>query len=82
MTIADFAAAFTAERQRVMAINRERTPGGNFFNTLPVRASKRFTQAIVASTLEGQTAYRDTFRLLGFRKQETFDKLSKRQGFG
>lgn len=82
LTIADFAAAFTAERQRVMAINRERTPGGNFFNTLPVRASKRFTQAIVASTLEGQTAYRDTFRLLGFRKQETFDKLSKRQGFG
>jgi Zn-dependent peptidase ImmA (M78 family) len=76
----DFTAAFSAERERVMAIDRGREPGGNFFNTLPVRASKRFTQAVVASTAEGTTLYRDAFRLLGFRKQKTFDELRRRQG--
>jgi hypothetical protein len=45
--------------------------GGNYYLTQEARASRRFVQALVVSTLEGQTLYRDAFQLLGIKKEKT-----------
>jgi len=57
-----------------------KSSGGDFYLTLGARASKRLARALVVSTLEGRTLYRDAFRLLGISTQETFDHIAKRLG--
>jgi hypothetical protein len=37
-----------------------------------MRTGQRFASAVVSSALEGQTPFRDAFRLLGIRKTATF----------
>lgn len=80
MSRAAFRVAFPEERSRIMALSAERASGGDFYNTTPVRVSKRFAKALIADTVEGRTSYRDAFRLLGSKKQAAFDELGQRLG--
>jgi Zn-dependent peptidase ImmA (M78 family) len=75
---------YQSELDRVLSILELRGggEGGNFYNTQPVRVSKRFARAVVGSTLEGQTLYTEAFQLLGFRKTATFNELAERLGLG
>ena len=83
MSWATFLEAFRTERSRVIALMDERGgSGGNFYNTTPVRTSKRFARAIIVSANEGQTLYRDAARLLGFKKLSTLDELGHHLGVG
>ena len=75
-----FRSAYAAEIDRLGALPGG--GGGNFYLTLGARVSQRFARAIVTSTLEGQTSFSESFRLLGCRKMETFSKLANNLGLG
>ena len=76
-----FSAAYGAELDRIEARSTIRS-GGDFYRTLPTRVSHRFARAVITSALEGETLYRDAYRMLGLRKHETFEQLRDRVGLG
>ena len=74
----EFEEAWIDENARLLSLNRQnRGSGGDFYRTTLSRVGKRFTKALVASTLEGQTLYRDAYRMLGVRSGKTFDELAR-----
>lgn len=75
---AAFREAYDHELARLLTISRG--TGGNFYLSQAARVSKRFARALVTSTLEGNTLYRDAFRLLGVRKLATFEELGRSVG--
>jgi len=74
-----FGEAYDAELARLLA--RRGGGGGDFYLTQPARLSRRFARALVSSTLEGQTLYRDAFRMLGITKEATFRELGASLGY-
>lgn len=79
----DYRGRFEQERERIMDIldaKRGSAGGGNYYYTQPLRLSRRFAQAVVSSTLEGSTPYRDAYRLLGTRRHATFEGLAAELG--
>ncbi len=68
------------ELHRLKAMPQKPGGGGNFYNTLGARVSKRFANALIADTLEGQTQFTDAFRMLGIRKSTTFYQEARRLG--
>lgn len=74
-----FEKAYDAELSRLR--ERPKTSGGDFYLTQAARLSRRFARALVASTLEGQTLYRDAFRMLGIAKEATFHELGTSLGY-
>ncbi len=70
--------AYQEELERLLALERKAAgkPGGDFYRSLSRRVSKRFAQALIASTLEGQTLFRDAYAMLGVSKSDTFDRFA------
>jgi Zn-dependent peptidase ImmA (M78 family) len=71
---------YAAELERLRSVPR--ASGGDFYLTQGARVGKRFARALVTSTLEGNTLYRDAFRLLGFSKLSTFREIGRSLGVG
>ncbi len=71
-----FQTAYETEVARLVGLRR--SGGGNFYLTQAARLSRRFARAVVTSTLEGQTLYRDAFQMLGIKKEQTFRALGER----
>ncbi|HEY0782787.1 MAG TPA: ImmA/IrrE family metallo-endopeptidase [Thermoanaerobaculia bacterium] len=68
---------YQRELARLRAISRA-SGGGSFYRTQPARLGKRFTSALIADTLEGNTLFRDAYRMLGISKESTFRELGTR----
>jgi Zn-dependent peptidase ImmA (M78 family) len=51
--------------------------GGNFYNSLKARAGDRFCRALIASTLEGKTPYKEAFRLLDLANTKSFEGFAR-----
>ncbi len=75
-----FDRAWAEERARLRDLARSAPGGGDFYRTTLSRVSRRFARALVESTLEGQTLYRDAFRMLGVKKTETFYNIGREVG--
>lgn len=74
-----FDTAYDEETRRLSG--RPRASGGDFYLTHGVRVSRRFARAVVASTLEGHTLYRDAFQMLGIAKEATFREVGHKLGY-
>ena len=75
-----FDVAWAEEITRLRTLAQRGGDGGDFYRTTLSRASRRFARALVVSTLEGQTLYRDAFRMLGVSRTETFNNLGREAG--
>lgn len=76
---ATFRQAYSDELQRIS--EKTKGSGGNFYRTTAARVSRRFARALVESTLEGRTLYRDAFRMLGIARTATFNELGRSLGY-
>ena len=74
-----FWAAYRAEMARLMSLKKS-SGGGDFYLSQAARVSKRFARALVESTLEGRTLYRDAMRMVGVSKTTTFHELGRSLG--
>ena len=76
LTRSRFELAWREEIERLRSFAQSGGRGVNFNRTTLSRVGNRFAKALVVSTLEGQTLYRDAYRMLGFRQGSRFDELA------
>jgi hypothetical protein len=74
----EYFGAYRAEVDRIRSLPK--SSGGQFYLTQAARVSRRFAQALVVNTLEGQTLHRDAMQMLGIRKVETLHGLARNLG--
>ena len=75
-----FDQAYKNELDRLSSLKDQTAWGGNFYNMEAARVSKRFATALLVSTLEGNTLFRDAARLLGIKKVSRVNELASRLG--
>ncbi|MBI1290459.1 ImmA/IrrE family metallo-endopeptidase [bacterium] len=81
----EFWKRFHAELARLKKLAEEKgdsSGGGDFYNTLGIRASRRFARAVIATTLEGRGSFTRAFRLLGVTQTSHFNEFARRLGIG
>ena len=76
----DFWRLFRAEKTRLVKIlqQKKQNNGGNYYNTKPISVSKLFVKTITASTLEGNTLYRDAMQLLNIKSMKVFNNITEK----
>src|SRR5690606_9169727 len=80
LTRAAYQSAYGEELARLAGLQTSSGGGGDFYKTEAVRVSKRFATALLVSTYEGNTLFRDASRLLGIKKVSTLGEFAARMG--
>ena len=75
-----FEAYWEKELARLQPFSQGSSGGGDVYTTTLARVSHRFVQALVVSTTEGQTLYRDALRMTGISRIATFRELGRQAG--
>lgn len=76
----EYTERYRDEYERVMSLVKDKngdSGGGNYYKTQPLRLSRQFAKAVISSTLEGSTTYREAYQLLGTKKHATFEGLAE-----
>ena len=74
-------AYWTAYQREVARLRAQSAPARvAILRSQPSRLGKRFTAALITDTVEGNTLYRDAFRMLGISKEATLRELGSRLG--
>jgi Zn-dependent peptidase ImmA (M78 family) len=68
-------------RFAMIKARQQASGGGNYYAAKNVQVGRRFARALIGSTLEGRTPYREAYSLLGVRKAETFNKFARQLHF-
>jgi Zn-dependent peptidase ImmA (M78 family) len=69
------------ERELARLLSVQKGSGGNFYLTQSARNSRRFSRALIADTLEGNTLYREAFHMLGIKREATFREMGAQLGY-
>ena len=80
LTWDEYTERYRGEYERVMSLVKDKngdSGGGNYYRTQPLRLSRQFAKAVISSTLEGSTTYREAYQLLGTKKHATFEGLAE-----
>lgn len=80
---ATFNRLYQREEERFAAIKakQQASDSGNYYATKNVQVGRRFARALIGSTLEGRTPYREAYSLLGVKKSETFNNFARQLHF-
>ena len=78
----EYEALYDASLERLIAeaAAKKGSGGGNFYNTQPVRVSKRFARTLIASTMQGRTSDAAAQQLLGVKSSATMKEMGRRLG--
>lgn len=57
--------------------HQPKSSGGDFYKNQPNKIGRRFASALIASTLEGKTLFRDAMSLLDMKKTATFQEFAR-----
>jgi hypothetical protein len=71
---------FREELEFLKQIEKKKGKGGDFYNSVLSRMGKKFARAVLVSTMEGYTLFREAHNLLGVKKADTLEKLARKLG--
>ena len=75
----EFDRAYEEQEQKFAQLEARTGGGGNYYTVQKYRVSPRFARAVIESTAEGKTSFRDALNLLGMKKTDTFRRFAKEQ---